>query len=321
MAISEGVAGIIAAGISAAAAGASTGIQAGRGKKGREQAQKMFDEQMAFAREQWDYQKYAAENAYQISVADAENAGLSPLAVLDAGTSGATSASSVSQPSAYDPSAFSPDMNTFVDGIRGAAEIMQRGFEEDGRNKRNSDDNATKLQAIQDTYQAESLLLGEKNEHEMSTLLTNLSAASWTQDSSQQHERNMAVINSFRECCGFVPRQVEYYNQSDYDNAYILMDAKLQPILEEYSKMTNISSGSASEGSSFSNSGGAEISAGVGKVASGSIGANGSHSESSSASSSQFQNRSENNKAWLAKKIKEAGITIPIMVNKSPYQK
>lgn len=316
-----GISTLIAAGISAAAGAASTGVSAGRGKKGREQAQKMFDKQMAFAREQWDYSKYAAENAYQISVADAENAGLSPLAVLDAGTSGATSAGGVSQPSAYDPSAFSPDMNTFMDGIRGAAELLQRGSEEQGRNARNSDDNATKLQAIQDTYQAESLLLGEKNEHDMATLLTNLSAASWTQDSSQQHERNMAVINSFKDCCGFVPRQVEYYNQSDYDNAYILMDAKLQPILEEYSKMTNISSGSASEGSSFSNSGGASVSAGVGKVASGSIGANGSHSESSSASSSQFQNRSENNKAWLAKKIKEAGITIPIMVNKSPYQK
>lgn len=320
MAISEGIAGIIAAGISAAAAGASTGVQAGRGKKGRAQAQNMFDQQMAFAREQWDYQKYAAENAYQISVADAENAGLSPLAVLDAGTSGSTSANGVSQPSAYDPSVFSPDMNTFVDGIRGAAEIMQRGLEEEGRNKRNSDDNSTKLQAIQDTYQAESLLLGEKNEHEMSTLLTNLSAASWTQDSSQQHDRNMAVINSFKDVCGFVPRQVEYDNQSDYDNAYILMDAKLQPILEEYSKMTNVSSGSASEGSSFSNAGGADVSAGVG-FAKGSIGANGSHSESSSASSSQFQNKSENNKAWLAKKIKEAGITIPIMVSKSPYKK
>lgn len=315
-----GISTLIAAGISAAAGAASTGVQAGRGKRGREQAQKMFDQQMAFAREQWDYSKYAAENAYQISVADAEKAGLSPLAVLDAGTSGATSAGGVSQPSAYDPSAFSPDMNTFMDGIRGAAELLQRGSEEQGRNERNADDNATKLQAIQDTYKAESLLLGEKNEHELSTLLISLSAASWTQDSSQQHERNMAVINSFKDCCGFVPRQVEYYNQSDYDNAYILMDAKLQPILEEYSKMTNISSGSASEGSSFSNSGGASVSAGVGNIASGSIGANGSHSESSSASSSQFQNRSENNKAWLAKKIKEAGITVPIMVNKSPYQ-
>lgn len=315
-----GISTLIAAGISAAAGAASTGISAGRGKKGREQAQEMFDRQMSFAREQWDYSKYAAENAYQISVADAENAGLSPLAVLDAGTSGATSAGGVSQPSAYDPSAFSPDMNTFMDGIRGAAELLQRGSEEEGRNERNADDNATKLQAIHDTYEAESLLLGQKNEHAMATLLTNLSAASWTQDSSQQHERNMAVINSFIDSCGFCPRQVEYDNQSDYDNAYILMDAKLQPILDEYSKMTNISSGSASEGSSFSNSGGASVSAGVGNIASGSIGANGSHSESSSASSSQFQNRSENNKAWLAKKIKEAGITVPIMVTKSPYK-
>lgn len=318
--MTEAIAGIIAAGISAAAGAASTGVQAGRGKKGREQAQKMFDEQMSFAREQWDYQKYAAENAYQISVNDAEKAGLSPLAVLDAGTSGATSASSVSQPSAYDPSAFSPDMNTFMDGIRGSAEALQRGLEEEGRNKRNSEDNATKLQAIRDTYYSESLLLGEKNEYDMCTLLTNLSAAAWTQDSSQQHERNMAVINSFRDVCGFVPRQVEYDNQSDYDNAYILMDSKLQPILDEYSKMTNVSSGSASEGSSFSNSGGAQVSAGIGKVASGSVGANGSHSESSSASSSQFQNRTENNRAWLAKKIKEAGITVPIMVSPSPYK-
>ena len=100
----------------------------------------------------------------------------------------------------------------------------------------------------------------------------------------------------------------------------------MKPILDEYSKMINVSSDSASEGSSDSSS----VSADAGLTGSaGSVGPSGgfkygastSDSSSSSASSSHFQNASDNNKAWLAKKMSEAGVEIPLIKYSSRYSK
>jgi hypothetical protein len=299
----------LAGALSAGAAGAATGIQAGTNKWSRRQAQKMFDEQMAFAREQWDYQKYAAENAYQIAVNDAEHAGLSPLAVLDAGVGSATSASGVSQPSAYDPSAYTPDMNTFMDGIRGASSALVEYANNKAAGERNSADNSTKLQSIELNYEKESLLLSQRGDLEAATLTSQLAAAKWTTDSSQQHDINMSLIDGFKAMTGGVSPRVEYFtNEDDYNAARIQYDAKLQPILEEYSKMTNVKSVGSSE-SENSNVGG---NLGANVVGSGgSAGFN--KSSGSSESSSVFENKTDNNRAWFAAKCQEAGLVLPLM--------
>lgn len=306
---------IIAAGISAAAAGASTGIQAGRGKKGREQAQAMFDQQMAFSREQWDYQKYAAEHAYQIATSDAEQAGLSPLAVLDAGVGSATSASSVSQPSAYDPSAFSPDMNTLVDGARAASEMYLRGIEEQGRNQRNKEDNDTTLAGIQKEYEGQALLLSEKGFQEAARLQDQLAVNMWLSDSSQAHDQNMATIKSFSDATAGVFNNYKYYsNEDDYIKALQQFRAASKEVDEWLSQQTDVQSGSASESSSDSVSANAGIGVNTGKAGpGGSFNYGAQTGNSSSASSSQYTNRTRNISAEYGHKLNSLDVPYPLL--------
>lgn len=311
--MTEAVAGIIAAGISAAAAGASTGVQAGRGKKGREQAQAMFSQQMAFAREQWDYQKYAAENAYQIATADAEKAGLSPLAVLDSGVGSATSANGVSQPSAYDPSAYSPDMNTLVDGARAASEMYLRGVEEQGRNARNKEDNDTTLAGIQKEYEGQALLLSEKGFQDAAKLQDQLAVNMWLSDSSQAHDQNMATIKSFKDATAGVFDNYRYYSdKDDYIKALQQFRAASKEVDEWLSQQTDIQSGSASESSSHSSG----VNAGL-NVGPGGANAGANMGDSSSASTSQFTNRSRNISAEYGKKLNELGVPYPLLASPS----
>lgn len=328
MALTAAAATALSAGIAAAAGGASTGIQAGRGKKGREQAQAMFDAQMSFAREQWDYQKYASENAYQMATADAEKAGLSPLAVLDAGVGSATSASPVSQPSAPDYASFSPDMNTMADGFRAASDAILRGFEETGRNERNKDDNQNTLDAINEQYRVDAEMAAQQNNYQMSTLFETLAAQEYSDDRKVVMTQNQSIRDAFSDLTAGI-----FDNYAEVDTPEQLAEMKKifadyhRNDLEQFSKLTDIASGSSMDSSSSSTSGGLSLgankstgfagaSAGIG----GNVGLNGSRSSGETSAESNSYNRTKNNAVELGQRLND-GPPYPLLKMSRHYSK
>lgn len=284
MPLTEAAVGLGVGLTSAALAGGGMGIQAGRGKRGREQAQHMFDEQMAFAREQYKYQQYVTENAYQIATADAEAAGLSPLAV----TGGAQAPSGVSQPqpdSAMFDYGQGQDVNTFVDSLRAQADLFQRASEEKGRNSRNTEDNAAQMARMQLQIDATAENLKNSQNFELAQQVLSFKNAENLQTRKEFHDFNLQQMDSFKEMTdGSFKNYVDCYSDDDYYRALQRFITESSPVYEEYGMKSNMSG----EGSSAAGNGG--VSVGVGKAAS--VGINGG----GSSSSNSFVNRGDNNK-------------------------
>ncbi|UPW41874.1 DNA pilot protein [Peromfec virus RodF5_3] len=302
----------IAAGATVAGAALTTGISSSMNAATRKQQQKQWDESMQFAREQAAYQQYAAEHAYQISVADAEAAGLSPLAVLDSGTAGATSASSTSAPGI--PDYKTSDLNTLVDGIRSASDTIMQGVLEHGRNKRNSDDNQNKLDAINLQLNATKELAETNNAHEFSLFLAKAEDQDFRESFKAAQEQNSSLMDSIKDATGgkFTYYHT-YYGDSEREAFLEAKSNWVKKINNLYTQLltskdfeSNASTSSSSSNSS--SNGGLSIGATVAGTGA-NIGGNGGSSSGSSISESRSSSASYStaNQAAIAKMMFEAG--------------
>lgn len=287
MPLTEAAVGLGVGLTSAALAGGGMGIQAGRGKKGREQAQEMFDEQMDFAREQYKYQQYVTENAYRIATSDAEAAGLSPLAV----TGGAQAPGVVSQPqpdSAMFDYGQGQDVNTFVDSLRAQADLFQRASEEKGRNRRNAEDLSAEWARTQLQIDATAENLKNSQNHELSMQVLSFKQAEKLQTKQEYRDYNIKQMDYFSNLTGGTFHHYKkFYSDEEYARAMQAFINESSPIYEEYGVKDNMSG----QGSSAAGNGG--VSVGIGNAAS--VGVNGG----GSSSSNSFVNRGDNNKAQL----------------------
>lgn len=305
-------AALISGGIAAAGSAANIGVQSGNTAKGREQAERFFNKQFDFAKQQYEYQQYMAENAYQVAVNDAKSAGLSPLAV----TSGASAPSGVSIPTP-DSSLFDygtgEDVNTFIDTLRAYADTFARSSEESGRNKRNTEDINADWDKLNLQISSASATLEKQQEFEAANFLKQQRFSTELENNRQAAEFRKQQQDSLSELtAGSFHNYRSYEDYGEYQTALDKWLTAAVSCFEEYGNKNDMQSVSTSTSSSSSDSSGYNGSLGVSVLGSAGIGHNSSTSESDSSSNSSMTARGSNNKVLLGKALNSLNVPYPL---------